>query len=170
MLLVFANRHELVELAASHPINHMVELGVYEGEFSEHCYSSLDLKRYTLIDFWEYDEYSFVLENSPQMRGLRAVHGQYFHNDPKRALSAAYEKTRSRFAEKHDVEILKMDIARAVNRFGDGSLGSHSISMATTLTNSYSVTSILGSRSCGRGGCWCNDFFESSFELCKTSA
>ena len=36
MLLVFANRHELMGLAAAHPINHMVELGVYEGEFSEY--------------------------------------------------------------------------------------------------------------------------------------
>ena len=78
MLLVFANRHELVELVASHPINHMVELGVYEGEFSEHCYKSLDLKRYTLVDFWEYDEYSFVLEEAPQMRGLRTVYHSIF--------------------------------------------------------------------------------------------
>jgi hypothetical protein len=162
MLLVFANRHELVELAASHPINHMVELGVYEGEFSEHCYASLDLKRYTLIDFWEYDEYSFVLEDSPQMRGLRAVYNQYFHNDPKQALSAAYEKTRGRFAEKHNVEILKMDIAKAADRFADGSLdfiyldGNHTYEFV--LRDLYTWFPKLRP-----GGLFaCNDFFESS--------
>ena len=82
MLLVFANRHELMGLAAEHPINHMVELGVYEGEFSEFCYKSLDLKRLTLVDFWDYEQYSFVLEDAPQMRGLRTVYSRYFGNDP----------------------------------------------------------------------------------------
>jgi hypothetical protein len=162
MLLVFANRDELVELAASHPINHMVELGVYEGEFSEHCYKSLDLKRYTLIDFWDYDEYSFVLEDSPQMRGLRAVYNQYFHNDPKRALSAAYEKTRGRFAEKHNVEILKMDIAEAAGRFADGSLdfiyldGNHTYEFVLRDLYTWFPKLRLG------GLFACNDFFESS--------
>jgi hypothetical protein len=162
MLLVFANRHELVELAGSHPINHMVELGVYEGEFSEHCYKALDLKRYTLVDFWDYDEYSFVLEDAPQMRGLRAVYNQYFHNDPKQALSAAYEKTRGRFAEKHDVEILKMDIAKAADRFVDGSLdfiyldGNHTYEFV--LRDLYTWFPKLRP-----GGLFaCNDFFESS--------
>lgn len=160
MLLVFANRHELVELAASYPINHMVELGVYEGEFSEHCYKSLDLKRYTLVDFWNYDEYSFVLEDAPQMFGLRAVYNQYFHNDPKRALSEAYEKTRSRFAEKHNVEILKMDIAKAADRFADASLdfiyldGNHTYEFV--LRDLYTWFPKLRP-----GGLFaCNDFFE----------
>ena len=162
MLLVFADRHELVELVASHPINHMVELGVYEGEFSEHCYKSLDLKRYTLVDFWEYDEYSFVLEDAPQMREIREVYKQYFHNDPRQALSAAYDKTRSRFEEKHNVEILKMDIATAANRFADGSLdfiyldGNHTYEFV--LRDLYTWFPKLR-----RGGLFaCNDFFESS--------
>jgi hypothetical protein len=162
MLLVFANRHELVKLLASHPINHMVELGVYEGEFSEHCYNSLDLKRYTLVDFWEYDDYSFILEDSPQMRGLRAVYNQYFHNDPKQALNAAYEKTRGRFSEKHNVEILKMDIAKAADRFADGSLdfiyldGNHTYEFV--LRDLYMWFPKLRP-----GGLFaCNDFFESS--------
>ncbi len=162
MLLVFSNRHELVELVASYPINHMVELGVYEGEFSEHCYKSLDLKRYSLIDFWDYDEYSFVLADSPQMLGLRAVYNQYFHNDPKQALGAAYEKTRSRFAEKNNVEILKMDIAKAADRFAAGSLdfiyldGNHTYEFV--LRDLYTWFPKLRP-----GGLFaCNDFFESS--------
>ena len=162
MLLVFANRHELVELVASHPINHMVELGVYEGEFSEHCYKSLDLKRYTLVDFWEYDEYSFVLEDAPQMRGLRTVYNQYFHNDPKQALRAAYEKTRNRFEDTHKVEVLKMDIAKAADRFSDGSLdfiyldGNHTYEFV--LRDLYTWFPKLRV-----GGLFaCNDFFESS--------
>jgi Methyltransferase domain len=161
MLLVFASRDQLIELAASHPINHMVELGVYEGEFSEHCYNSLDLKRYTLVDFWDYDEYSFVLEDSPQMLGLREVYSQYFRNDPKQALKMAYEKTRSRFAEKHNVEILKMDIAKAANRFADASLdfiyldGNHTYEFV--LRDLYTWFPKLRS-----GGLFvCNDFFES---------
>ena len=161
MLLVFANRHELVELAASYPINHMIELGVYEGEFSEHCYKSLALKRYTLVDFWDYDEYSFVLEDAPQMRGLRSVYNEYFRNDPKQVLADAYDKTRGRFADKHNVEILKMDIATAADRFADGSVdfiyldGNHTYEFA--LRDLYMWFPKLRP-----GGLFaCNDFFES---------
>jgi hypothetical protein len=161
MLLVFANRHELMGLAAEHPINHMVELGVYEGEFSEFCYKSLDLKRLTLVDFWDYEQYSFVLEDAPQMRGLRTVYSQYFGNDPELVLSSAYEKVRGRFVETRNVEVLKMEIAQAAGRFADGSLdviyldANHTYEFV--LRDLYTWFPKLR-----RGGLFvCNDFFES---------
>jgi hypothetical protein len=122
MLLVFANRHEMVELVEPKSITNMVELGVYEGEFAEHCYNVLRPQRYTLIDFWNYDQYAFVLEDAPQMRELRAVYSRYFHDDPQAALEAAYQKTRDRFENAPNVETLRMDIAKAPERFPNGSL------------------------------------------------
>lgn len=162
MLLVLADRHDLVELVAPHPINDMVELGVYEGEFSYCCYKLFGLKHYTLIDFGDHDEYLFVLEDLPQMRGLSAAYNQYFHSDAKKALSAAYEMTRSRFAEKDNVEILKMDIANAADRFADGWLdfiyldGNHTYEFV--LRDLYTWFPRLRLR----GLFACNDFFESS--------
>ena len=92
------------------------------GSSRSTCYKALNLKRLTLIDFWDYEQYSFVLEDAPQMRGLRTVYSQYFRNEPEHALSTAYEKVRGRFAETRNVEVLKMDIAQAAGRFADGSL------------------------------------------------
>jgi hypothetical protein len=89
------------------------------------------------------------------------VYNQYFHNDPKRALSAAYEKACGRFAEKHNVEILKMDIAKAADRFANGSLdfiyldGNHTYEFV--LRDLYTWFPKLRP-----GGLFaCNDFFES---------
>jgi hypothetical protein len=36
MIIAFANRHEFIELIGAGKVSTMVELGVYEGEFSDH--------------------------------------------------------------------------------------------------------------------------------------
>lgn len=161
MLMIFADRHDLVKLTAPHPINHMVELGVYEGDFSQHCQKWLMPKRYTLIDFWDYSQYSFVLEDAPQMSELRAVYSQYFRDDPQKVLDAAYEKTRARFAEIHSVEILKMDIATAAKRFADASLDF--IYLDGNHTYEFVLRDLhLWFPKLREGGIFvCNDFFES---------
>jgi hypothetical protein len=162
MLLVFAGREELIKLTGSGRIDHMAELGVYEGEFAEFCYRELKPKTYTLVDFWDYRQYRFVLEDAPQMQNLRSIYSGYFKNDPVAALEHAYDKVRDRFSGQPAVSILKMDIAEAADRFADRSFdliyldGNHTYEYV--LRDLYKWFPKLAT-----GGLFvCNDFCESS--------
>jgi len=132
----------------------MVKLGVYEGRFSEHCYNVLRPKRYTLIGFWDYDQFRYVLEDAPQMRQLRSIHRDYYSNEPQKVLADAYENVKRRFADKPEIEIVKADIAEAADRFANESVdiiyldGNH-----ITRMNSCCETSTSGFRSCARADC-----------------
>jgi Methyltransferase domain len=162
MLLVFADRYQLIDVVAPHPVSHLVELGVFEGEFSEYCYKALHPTLHTLIDFWDYDSYSFELDGSPQMAELSSIYTEYFGGDGKKGLSDAYEKTKARFRDAANVAILKMDIAQAAERFPDGSLdviyldANHTYEFV--LRDLYTWFPKLR-----KGGLFiCNDFFESA--------
>lgn len=80
----------------------MVELGVYEGEFSAHCRRVLNPGRLTLIDHWDYSKYEFLLESAPQSRQIRTIFKQYFGGDPGNALQAAYGKVLDRLARRSE--------------------------------------------------------------------
>jgi hypothetical protein len=66
MIVAFADRHEFIEFIGAGSVSTMVELGVYEGEFSAHCRRLLEPGRLTLIDHWDYSKYEFALETAPQ--------------------------------------------------------------------------------------------------------
>jgi methyltransferase family protein len=122
MLLVFADREELIRAVGPGRIKKMVELGVYEGEFAEFCNATLVPDEYTLIDFWKFEQYSFVLPDSPQMRELPAIYRTYFKGDPAVALEAAFATVKSRFASHPNVRVVRADVADAARETPDGSL------------------------------------------------
>jgi hypothetical protein len=163
MLLVFASRFQLIELLGSGPISSIVELGVYEGEFALHCRLTLRPASQTLVDHWDYSRYSFVLENAPQNRQIRAIFADYFRGNPEQALQAAYEKVVEQFGTDPNVTICRMDIADAAEHFPDGSAdiiyldGSH--------TYEYVLRDLyLWYPKLAPGGLFiCNDFYESAF-------
>ncbi len=164
MLLVFADRAEMIRQAGPPgAIEAMAELGVYQGAFAQHCHEVLRPARYSLIDFWDYHRYAFVLEDAPQMRGLRAVYGSYFGPDPARALAEAERMVRERFRDVPGVEILKLDIAEAAARFADASLDL--IYLDGNHTYEYVLRDLLSWWPKLRpGGLFvCNDFFESEW-------
>jgi hypothetical protein len=160
MLITFADREELVRAIGPGHIDTMVELGVWEGEFSAHCEATLQPRQYTLIDFWRYDRYSFVLEDAPQMREVRSIYSQYFHGDPEAALEAAYQKVQERFRNKANVTILRADIAEAASGFPDG--GFDFIYLDGNHTYEYVLRDLLlWFPKLRKGGLFvCNDFFE----------
>jgi hypothetical protein len=160
MLIVFTDRKELIGCIGPGRIGSMVELGVWEGEFSEFCEQALAPARYTLIDFWRYDRYSFVLEDAPQMRELRSIYTAYFKGDPDAALEAAYQTVRSRFMGKPNVDILRADVAEAAARFADGSLDM--IYLDANHTYEYVLRDLLlWFPKLRPGGLFiCNDFYE----------
>jgi hypothetical protein len=98
-------------------VSTMVELGVYEGEFSAHCRRVLEPGRLTLIDHWDYSKYEFVLEEAPQSRHIRSIFKTYYGGDPDSALQAAYGKVLDRSHGDPSVEVLRLDIAEAAERF-----------------------------------------------------
>jgi hypothetical protein len=162
MMFAFANRHEFIELIGAGTVSAMVELGVYEGEFSDHCRRVLEPGRLTLIDHWDYSKYEFVLEDAPQSRHIRSIFKKYFGNDPDSALQAAYGKVLDRFHGDPSVEVLRLDIAEASERFDDGSVdiiyldGSHTYEYVLRDLN-------LWFPKLSPGGLFiCNDFYESS--------
>lgn len=122
MIIAFANRHELIEFVGTGVVSTMVELGVFEGEFAAHCRQALNPGHFTLIDHWDYSQYDFVLEDAPQSRHIRRVFTEYFHGNPEKALHDAYGKVVDRFQGDSSVTILRLDIAKAAERFADGSI------------------------------------------------
>jgi hypothetical protein len=133
---------------------------VWEGEFAAFCEATLKPRQYTLVDFWSYSRYSFVLEDAPQMRELRSIYKEYFHGDPELALEAAYQKVLSRFAGAPNVTVLRADIAEAAERFEDGSLDL--IYLDGNHTYEYVLRDLmLWFPKLRPGGLFiCNDFFE----------
>lgn len=163
MFFVFASRTSLITHAGPPgTIQAMVELGVYEGEFASHCYRVLRPARYTLVDFWDYDRYAFVLPNAPQMRDLRSIYEGYFRGDPRKALAEAERKVRTSFADKSNVEVLKLDIAEAAARFPENSLDI--IYLDGNHTYEYVLRDLMTWwPKLRQGGLFvCNDFFEST--------
>lgn len=161
MLLIFADRQEMIRSIGPGKVGSMVELGVWEGEFAAFCEATLEPKQYTLIDFWRYDRYSFVLEDAPQMRELRGIYEQYFSGDPDKALEDAYQKVLARFAQKPNVSIVRADVAEAAQRFADGSLDL--IYLDANHTYEYVLRDLLlWFPKLRPGGLFvCNDFYES---------
>jgi hypothetical protein len=162
MIIAFADRHEFIEFIGAGSVSTMVELGVYEGEFSVHCRRILEPGRLTLIDHWDYSKYEFVLETAPQSRHIRSIFAQYFGGDPDGALQAAYGKVLDRFHGDPCVEVLRLDIAEAADLFDDGSVdiiyldGSHTYEYVLRDLN-------LWFPKLSPGGLFiCNDFYESS--------
>jgi hypothetical protein len=160
MLVVFTDRQELIRCIGQGQVECMAELGVWEGEFAEFCEATLAPRKYTLVDFWRYDRYSFVLEDAPQMRELRAIYTQYFKGDPAAALEAAYQKVQARFAGKPNVIIQRADVAEAAANFADGSLDL--IYLDANHTYEYVLRDLLlWFPKLRPGGLFvCNDFFE----------
>jgi hypothetical protein len=143
-------------------VSTMVELGVFEGEFSAHCRQVLKPGRLTLIDHWDYSKYEFVLEDAPQSRNIRSIFKEYFGGDPDGALQAAHGKVLDRFHGDSSVEVLRLDIAEAAERFDDGAVdiiyldGSHTYEYVLRDLN-------LWFPKLSPGGLFiCNDFYESS--------
>jgi Methyltransferase domain len=162
MLFVFADRLELIRCAGSVAINAMVELGVYKGDFSEHCYVSLRPKKLTLIDRWDYERYRIMQSESPQMQDYRQIMEGYFGADPDSALQTAYENVCARFRNNPDVEILRLDIADAAERFENGSIDI--IYLDGTHTYEHVLQDLIRwFPKLAPGGLFiCNDFFESA--------
>jgi hypothetical protein len=161
MLVIFTDREGMIRSIGPGQVGSMVELGVWEGEFAAFCEATLKPQHYTLIDFWRYDRYSFVLEDAPQMRELRRTYDAYFQGDPARALEDAYLKVQARFAEKPNVAVMRADVAEAAQRFADGSLDL--IYLDANHTYEYVLRDLLlWFPKLRPGGLFaCNDFFES---------
>lgn len=161
MLVIFTDREEMIRSIGPGKVGSMVELGVWEGEFAAFCEATLKPQQYTLIDFWRYDRYSFILEDAPQMRGLRSAYEGYFHGDPDRALEDAHRKVQARFAQKPNVAILRADVAEAAQKFADGCLDL--IYLDANHTYEYVLRDLLlWFPKLRAGGLFvCNDFFES---------
>ena len=160
MLVIFTDREGMIRSIGPGQVGSMVELGVWEGEFAAFCEATLAPQRYTLIDFWRYDRYSFVLEDAPQMRELRSTYERYFNGDPDKALEDAYRKVQARFAAKPNVTILRADVAEAAQHFDDGSLDL--IYLDANHTYEYVLRDLLlWFPKLRPGGLFvCNDFFE----------
>jgi hypothetical protein len=160
MLVVFTDRKELIRCIGKGQVESVAELGVWEGDFAEFCEATLAPRHYSLIDFWRYDRYGFILEDAPQMRELRAIYTQYFNGDPDAALEAAYRKVQARFANKQNVTILRADVAEAAADFADGSLDL--IYLDANHTYEYVLRDLLmWFPKLRPGGLFvCNDFFE----------
>lgn len=161
MLVIFTDRQEMIRSIGLGKVGSMVELGVWEGEFAAFCEATLKPQQCTLIDFWRYDRYSFVLEDAPQMREVRSIYERYFHGAADTALEDAYRKVQARFAEMPNVEILRADVAEAAPRFADGSLDL--IYLDANHTYEYVLRDLmLWFPKLRPGGLFvCNDFFES---------
>ncbi|WP_088348763.1 MULTISPECIES: class I SAM-dependent methyltransferase [Rhodomicrobium] len=161
MIIAFADRHALIEFIGPGAVSTMVELGVFEGAFSDHCRRVLNPGRLTLIDHWDYAKYDFVLETAPQSRHIRSIFKDYFGGNPDKSLQAAYAKVMERFRGDPSVQVLRLDIAEAASRFADASLdviyldGSHTYEYVLRDLN-------LWFPKLSPGGLFiCNDFCES---------
>jgi hypothetical protein len=95
----------------------IAELGVYRGDFAEHCYRTFQPERCVLIDLWDWEAYRDVA--LPQARQRNEIFEQYFGGDPSTALRQAAVMVKERFADLPGVEIVKDDIARAASRYPD---------------------------------------------------
>ena len=161
MIIAFANRHELIEFIGTGATSTMVELGVFEGEFSAHCRRVLNPGRLTLIDHWDYSKYDFVLEGAPQSRHIRSIFKQYFHGDPEKALQAAYVKVLDRFRGDSSVDVLRLDIAEAAGQFADASVDIIYLDGSHTYEHVLRDLHLWFPKLSPGGLFICNDFYES---------
>ncbi|UXN58946.1 class I SAM-dependent methyltransferase [Phyllobacterium zundukense] len=163
MLITFADRYEMIATLGNGPLDTMVELGVYKGEFADFCSQKITPNRHYLIDFWDYDRYEFVLKDAPQNLERQAIFESYFDNEPRETLSRAQLQVEATFSNRSNTKIIKADIAAAAVEFPDNFFdviyldGNHTYEFV--LRDLYTWYPKLKS-----GGLFvCNDYFESSF-------
>ena len=122
MLITFADRLQIIDLIGPGKVALLAELGVYKGDFSEHCNNRLQPERHVLIDLWDYAAYQLRSEMFPQMSGTEGVFESYFGGDPKVALADAHRQVVERFRGRPGVEIIRADTLEAASQFAEQSI------------------------------------------------
>lgn len=161
MLLTFMNRHQIIAALGPQSEVVMAELGVWQGDFSEHCLNSLTPRTMLLVDAWSAAEYRPSPAGAPQFLQLEQRLKRYFGDDLEASLETAYAGVCERFHGKPNVKIERGDTWSIAKAWPDESFDIIYLDANHRYENALGDLYAWYPKLKPGGLFFCNDFYES---------